>query len=171
MRESKLRQLIKLVEQSDIETLEVWSWGRRVKITKRQFTQDGQASPEPPQHLHVLAPTQTLINSPPVAPRVAVLTPEATPQPIEILPEVPIDKLVAIKSPMVGTFYRAPTPDAKPYVELGQMIEVGQVVCIIEAMKLMNEIESEVAGRVIKILAENTKPVEFGQALFLIQPV
>jgi acetyl-CoA carboxylase biotin carboxyl carrier protein len=78
--------------------------------------------------------------------------------------------LVPIKSPMVGTFYRAPAPDAKSYVELNQQISVGEVVCIIEAMKLMNEIEAEVAGRVAKILVENAKPVEFGQTLFLIEP-
>ena len=71
---------------------------------------------------------------------------------------------------MVGTFYRTPAPDAKSYVELNQMIAVGQVVCIVEAMKLMNEIEAEVAGRVAKILVDNGKPVEFGQTLFLIEP-
>ena len=71
---------------------------------------------------------------------------------------------------MVGTFYRAPSPDADPYVSLNERITEGQVVCIVEAMKLMNEIESEVSGRVIKALAENGKPVEFGQVLFLIDP-
>jgi oxaloacetate decarboxylase alpha subunit len=77
---------------------------------------------------------------------------------------------VVIKSPMVGTFYRAPAPDAPPFVEVGQDIEVGQVVCILEAMKLMNEIKSEVAGRVVDILVENGSPVEFGQPLFVVQP-
>ena len=72
---------------------------------------------------------------------------------------------------MVGTFYRAPAPDADPYVEVGDLIEVGQTVCIVEAMKLMNEIESEVRGRVVKILVENAQPVEFGQALFQVEPV
>ena len=71
---------------------------------------------------------------------------------------------------MVGTFYRAPAPDADPYVESGDMVEVGQTVCIVEAMKLMNEIESEHRGRVVKILVENAQPVEFGQKLFLIEP-
>ena len=77
---------------------------------------------------------------------------------------------VVIKSPMVGTFYRAPSPDAPPFVEVGQDVESGQVLCIIEAMKLMNEIKSEVAGRVIEILAENSDPVEFGQGLFALEP-
>ena len=79
-------------------------------------------------------------------------------------------KTVEIKSPMVGTFYRSPSPEAGPFVEIGQEVEVGQVVCIIEAMKLMNEIKSEVRGKVVDILVENTEPVEFGQNLFLIEP-
>lgn len=80
------------------------------------------------------------------------------------------DKTVAITSPMVGTFYRAPTPDADPYIETGDRVEVGQTVCIVEAMKLMNEIESDIKGRVVEVLAENAQPVEFGQKLFLVEP-
>ena len=76
--------------------------------------------------------------------------------------------MITIASPIVGTFYRSPSPDADPYVEEGDYVKKGQVLCIVEAMKLMNEIESEVNGRVIKILAESTKPVEYGQALFLV---
>ena len=76
-----------------------------------------------------------------------------------------------IKSPMVGTFYRAPAPDAPPYLEVGQEIEPGQVLCIIEAMKLMNEIKSEVKGRVLQIPVENGQPIEFGQILFIIEPL
>ena len=77
---------------------------------------------------------------------------------------------VVIKSPMVGTFYRTPAPDAPPFVEVGQDIDIGQVVCILEAMKLMNEIKSEVAGRVVDVLTENGAPVEFGQPLFVVEP-
>jgi acetyl-CoA carboxylase biotin carboxyl carrier protein len=77
---------------------------------------------------------------------------------------------VEIKSPMVGTFYRAPSPGAKPYVEIGDNVKSGDVVCIIEAMKLMNEIKSEVGGKVVQILVENGEPVEFGQTLFLVEP-
>jgi len=78
--------------------------------------------------------------------------------------------MITIASPIVGTFYRSPSPDAEPYVEEGDYVKKGQVLCIVEAMKLMNEIESEVNGRVKKILAESTKPVEYGQALFLVDP-
>ena len=77
---------------------------------------------------------------------------------------------VVIKSPMVGTFYRAPAPDAPPFVEVGQTLEPGQVVCIIEAMKLMNEIKAEVGGRVVDIPVENGAPVEYGQPLFVLEP-
>jgi acetyl-CoA carboxylase biotin carboxyl carrier protein len=80
------------------------------------------------------------------------------------------DRMSAVTSPMVGTFYRAPAPDADPYVEVGAQIEVGQTVCIVEAMKLMNEIESDVKGRIVQILVENAQPVEFGQKLFLVDP-
>ncbi|MBI5410617.1 MAG: acetyl-CoA carboxylase biotin carboxyl carrier protein [Nitrospirae bacterium] len=77
---------------------------------------------------------------------------------------------VTVTSPIVGTFYRSPSPDADPYVEEGDVVKKGQVLCIVEAMKLMNEIESEMDGRVLKILAESTKSVEYGQPLFLIDP-
>ncbi len=77
---------------------------------------------------------------------------------------------MAIKSPMVGTFYRAPAPDADPYIEAGQSVEVGQTVCVIEAMKLMNEIESDVRGRIVQVLIDNNHPVEYGQTLFLVDP-
>jgi acetyl-CoA carboxylase biotin carboxyl carrier protein len=78
--------------------------------------------------------------------------------------------LLTIEAPMVGTFYRAPSPDAQPFVREGDRVKKGQVVCIVEAMKLMNEIESKVAGRVMKVLVENAQPVEYGQPLFLLEP-
>ncbi|KPJ64527.1 hypothetical protein AMJ44_12660 [candidate division WOR-1 bacterium DG_54_3] len=157
MRVSKIRKLIKLVEESNIGELEVGGWGQKVRITKKPKQEN---NPSPDQSV-------TSITVEPKS--------EPTPKTQTVPPEPPkvvedTDHLVPIKSPMVGTFYRAPTPDAKPYVELNQQIAAGQVVCIIEAMKLMNEIESEVAGRVAKILVENAKPVEFGQTLFLIEP-
>jgi len=79
--------------------------------------------------------------------------------------------VIAIKAPMVGTFYRSASPESKPYIEIGQTVEVGQVVCIIEAMKLMNEIKSEVKGKVVEILMENARSIEYGQALFMLEPL
>jgi len=154
---SKIRKLIKLVEESNIGELEVSSWGQKVRITKRP--KQGN-NPTPDQAV------TTITVEPKSEPIPKTQTVPA--EPPKMLEET--DHLVPIKSPMVGTFYRAPAPDAKPYVELNQQITAGQVVCIIEAMKLMNEIESEVAGRVAKILVENAKPVEFGQTLFWIDP-
>ena len=157
MRVSKIKKLIKLVEESDIGELEVGGWGQKVRITKKPKQTNNPTTDQSVTAITVepksesTAKTQTVPTEPP-----------------KMVEET--DHLVPIKSPMVGTFYRAPAPDAKPYVELNQPIAVGQVVCIIEAMKLMNEIESEVAGRVAKILVENAKPVEFGQTLFLIEP-
>jgi acetyl-CoA carboxylase biotin carboxyl carrier protein len=158
---SKIRKLIKLVEESDIGELEVSGWGQKVRISKKP-KEVGQPASE--------KPTANITVEPKIEP-VAVASapaPAIPKEPAKIIEDT--DHFVHIKSPMVGTFYRAPAPDAKPYVESNQQITVGQVVCIIEAMKLMNEIESEVAGRVAKILVENGKPVEFGQTLFLIEP-
>jgi acetyl-CoA carboxylase biotin carboxyl carrier protein len=106
-------------------------------------------------------------------PESAAATAGPAPQPIGMAPtpvEAGGEGLITITSPIVGTFYRSPSPDADPYVEEGDYVKKGQVLCIVEAMKLMNEIESETDGRVTKILAESTKPVEYGQPLFLIDP-
>jgi acetyl-CoA carboxylase biotin carboxyl carrier protein len=75
-----------------------------------------------------------------------------------------------VKSPIVGTFYRSPAPDASPFVQVGSTVEVGSVLCIVEAMKLMNEIESDVSGKIVRILAENGQPIEYDQTLFLVEP-
>ncbi|MCF7907670.1 MAG: acetyl-CoA carboxylase biotin carboxyl carrier protein [Candidatus Omnitrophica bacterium] len=98
--------------------------------------------------------------------------PVANYHPIIPTPEVAGSKnenTVEIKSPMVGTFYRAPSPGAKPYAEVGQIIKPGDVVCIVEAMKLMNEIKAEVGGKIVQVPVENGEPVEFGQSLFIIE--
>ena len=100
-----------------------------------------------------------------VAPKAQAVSP-AQAAPAE---ETPSAKSLEIKSPMVGTFYKAPSPDAPAYVKVGDNIEIGQVVCIIEAMKLMNEIKSEVKGKVTSVLVDNADPVEFGQTLFLVE--
>ena len=98
--------------------------------------------------------------------------PAAVERPAAPLPaEAESSSMVTIEAPMVGTFYRASSPTAEPYASEGDLVKEGQILCIIEAMKLMNEIESKVAGRIVKIFVENAHPVEFGQSLFLIDPV
>ena len=99
------------------------------------------------------------------APAAASAAPQASPS-----PQAPGPQLLEIKSPMVGTFYQSPEPGAPPYVKVGTRVTVGQVVCIIEAMKIMNEIESEVAGVIREVAAQNAQPVEFGQALYRVDP-
>ena len=161
---SKIKKLIKLVEESNVGELEVSGWGQKVRISKKP-RESSAAAPENPSANITLEPKA---EPAPVATQPApAKAPVGEPEKAAV---EDTDHLIPVKSPMVGTFYRAPAPDAKPYVELNQQITAGQVVCIIEAMKLMNEIESEVAGRVAKILVENAKPVEFGQTLLLIEP-
>jgi len=152
--------LIKLVEESNIGELEVSSWGRKVSIRKKVGNSGDNGH-------HASA---NLASIPVPQPQPATLPPRIEISTTE--PQVPAAKteLIEIKSPMVGTFYKAPAPDAKPYVEVGQTIKPNQVVCIIEAMKLMNEIEAEISGRVVEVLVENAKPVQFGQPLFLVSP-
>ena len=145
----ELRGLLRLMEGSDVEELEVEEGGRRVRI-RRRAGQD-VAPLAGPQRL--ILPSQPSAKGPVTA---------------NVVPEMA--GLVPIEAPMVGTFYRAPAPGADPYVKEGDHIQKGAVVCIIEAMKLMNEIETEVAGRLMKVMLENGQPVEFGQALFLVEP-
>lgn len=154
MREKQIKKLIRLVEESDIDVLEVSSWGQKVRITRRLDGNISGNGNSPVMNVAAAAPLPVAAASVPQEPPAA--------------PPADEDKYVAVKSPMVGTFYSAPAPDAKAYVEVGQHIEKGQVVCIVEAMKLMNEIESEVAGRVTKVMVNNSQPVEFGQTMFLI---
>ena len=150
----ELRQLIRLVQRTGIGELELASGGRSVRIS----ASSSSAAP------WVSAPAG-------MSARPAAFEPPATPAAGAAAAAAAADQFKAITSPMVGTFYRSPAPDADPYVEVGDIVEVGQTVCIIEAMKLMNEIESELKGRVVQILVENSQPVEFGQKLFLVEPV
>jgi len=153
MKEKTIRKLIKLVEESNIDQLEITSWGRKVRITRRLNSDNGHS-----EQLMMVRNNPAPAAQPAAATAISVDSGTTDAE----------KKYVEIKSPMVGTFYAAPAPDAPPYVTLNQRIGVGQVVCIVEAMKLMNEIESEVAGRVAKIMVENAQPIEFGQVLFLI---
>jgi acetyl-CoA carboxylase biotin carboxyl carrier protein len=146
----ELKSLLRLMEGNDVEELEVEEGGRRVRIRRRsaQEAAGASAAQRPIYQSASGAKAPTASN---VAPS------EAT-------------GLIPVEAPMVGTFYRAPAPGSEPYVKEGDFASKGSVVCIIEAMKLMNEIETEVAGRVVKVMVENGQPVEFGQPLFLLEP-
>lgn len=147
----KLKTLIELVETSGIAELEIQEGEERVRITRAPS--GNQAAPVPVQQ--VMA----------VAPPVAAAAPVAVaPAPVA----APAAEGHVVKSPMVGTFYRAATPGAKAFVEVGDTVVEGATLCIIEAMKLMNEIEADKAGTIKAILTENGQPVEFGQPLFVI---
>ncbi len=141
-----LKKIVRIVENSAVDEIEVEEEGLRIRVARNSQNHSSAA----PAHA----------GGAPVGAPVATLTPPGG-------EEV---KYHEIKSPIVGTFYRSPAPDAEPYVEVGQVIQTKQVLCIIEAMKLMNEIESDVSGRIVKILVENGKPVEYNQTLFLIEP-
>ena len=158
MRELFIRKLIKMVEASNIDSLEVSSWGRKVRIQKTSTHANGSA----PQGAA----------KPAAAPAVQVAAPvtDAVVSPAESRQAAPASGLHTIESPMVGTYYRAASPDSKPFVEVGDSIKAGQVVCIVEAMKLMNEIEADMDGTVEAILLDNGQPVEYGQDLFHIKP-
>ncbi len=154
---AEIRRLIQLVQRTGIGELEVRASGRAVRISATAGPTAGETAPHGAGIAAAPGWPERPIGAPAGGSAVAAGGAAET--------------AVAITSPMVGTFYRAPAPDADPYVEVGDRVELGQTVCIVEAMKLMNEIESEVRGRVVKILVENAQPVEFGQRLFLVEPV
>ncbi len=158
----EIRQLIRIVEKSGIDELELEEEGRKIRIRKNQENVV-VASPQNGSGM-----TYSLPAAPPTPPAPVPATGGSEVKEGETTDS---DKYYEVRSPMVGTFYRAPAPDAAPYVEVGDMVSPGQTLCIIEAMKLMNEIQSEVSGKIAKILVENAQPVEYNQVLFLIEKV
>ena len=156
----QIHELIKLINKSNIGEISIEDKDGKVTIKQKEepAITYGQAPPPPPQVYNVVSPAQTSQEalSAGTAP-VAQATKAA-------------DNLITIKSPMIGTFYRRPSPDKPNFAEIGTEITVGKTICIIEAMKLFNEIESEVSGVVVKILVEDNSPVEYDQPLFLVEP-
>ena len=148
----KLKTLIDLVETSGIAELEIQEGEERVRITR--------TTPYPQSHmlLHTAAP----------AAAAAAAVPPAVAAPAEAPSPAPEEQGHAVKSPMVGTFYRSASPGAAPFVEIGDTVAAGDTLCIVEAMKLMNEIEADASGTIKAILVENGQPVEFGQPLFML---
>ena len=152
-----VKKVLKLVEESDVNEIELEEKGVRIRISKHANNAAPFYQMPPPMM------PQMYMAAPPAASAVPSAAPakESTP--------VAATSYHEVKSPIVGTFYRAPAPDAANYVEVGQNVELGGVLCIVEAMKLMNEIESDVAGKIVKVCVENGKPVEYNQVLFLVE--
>ncbi len=144
-----IESLIYLLNQHQLTELEIEKKGVRIRVRRDPTPLVSTASVEQP---NVTAESVVSVPSPSVSP-------------------ADQGRFVTVTSPIVGTFYRSPSPDADPYVEEGDFVKKGQVLCIVEAMKLMNEIEAETDGRIMKVLVESTTPVEYAQALFLIDPV
>ncbi len=142
--------MINLMNENDLAEIEIEREGMKIKLKK--------SSSEISEIIHQSPPTYRIDANPTAA------QPDGRPAATD-------SNHLEIKSPMVGTFYRAPSPEAPPFVEVGQIVEVGQVVCIVEAMKLMNEIKSEVKGKIAEVLVDNAQPVEFGQTLFSVEPL
>jgi acetyl-CoA carboxylase biotin carboxyl carrier protein len=154
-----IKKLVKIIDSCDISEIEIDEEGTKIRVVKNQPSKNEV----PPQIIQYAPPAPVQ-----AAPAPAAEAPKAKEE------EKPAEKaaeknLIEVRSPIVGTFYRAPSPNADPYVQVGQSVGVGTVLCIIEAMKLMNEIESEVSGKIAKILVENSQPVEYNQVLFLIE--
>ncbi|MDD4910140.1 MAG: acetyl-CoA carboxylase biotin carboxyl carrier protein [Candidatus Omnitrophica bacterium] len=144
----EIKEMINLMNENGLTELEIEKDGTRIKLRKGS-SQSGD------------------LNSPVIVEKEQVLPRAQESQ----AAAKEAGKLAEIKSPMVGTFYRAPSPESAPFVNAGDAIEPGQVICIIEAMKLMNEIKAEVRGRIKEVLVDNAEPVEFGQPVFLIEPL
>ncbi len=153
-----IRKLVELMEEKGVVELEMEDRQGKIRLVRENHRAPLLGTPGPSPS--VSSPVPTL--APPVV--AAAATEDGAAEPPQVAG-------TTINSPMVGTFYRASSPEAQPYVEVGSVVEKGDVVCIIEAMKMMNEIQSEMRGRVVKILVENGQPVEYGQPLFLLEPL
>ena len=153
----ELKEILQILAEREITDFELEEEGMKLRIRKA-----GHASPNHPGPTAALPP----VPAPVPVPRAAAT---ATSEPAPPAPEVEAG-LTVVKSPIVGTFYRTPDPNSPPFVSVGDRIRVGQVLCIIEAMKLMNEIEAEVAGEVLRIHHESGQPVQYGEPLFTIRP-
>ncbi len=167
---SFLESLISAIDASTIDSIEIERGGTRIRLSKTPAAGVQAAGYYPPPMQ--VAPPVAQYSAPqlaPTGPAEAGAAPEAAPAE-GAASEAPASDLIEITSPMVGTLYRAPAPDAPDYVEVGKTVKVGDTLCILEAMKLMNELECEVSGVIREICVENAEPVEYGQVLFRISP-
>lgn len=154
----KIQKLISLLEGSDVAEIEIKEGEDSVRISRLN---SGMLHAPMPQPQHFFTPAPAAAQPPVLAPALTADTPAAS------IPAAPTGHV--IESPMVGTFYRSSSPGAKPFAEVGQSVKVGDTLCIIEAMKMLNQIQSDKAGLVKAIMVENEQPVEFGQPLFIIE--
>jgi len=161
----QIQELIKMINKSNIGELTIEQKDFRVTIRQKeeQITQV-VAAPVQQAPMYAAPPPQAAI-----APQLPAAAGPAADKPAKAS-ETTASNLVTIKSPMIGTFYRRPTPDKPNFCEVGDEVSPGKVVCIIEAMKLFNEIEAEISGKIVKVLAEDASPVEYDQPLFLVEP-
>lgn len=157
----EIKELIKLVSEAEVSEVEVEKGDFKIAIKKvEEKTTIVQQAP--------VAPAPVMQVTVPTAPAAPVPTAH---MPAQTTPAAPVNSnLITIKSPMIGTYYKSSSPDKPAFVNVGDEIKVGSVLCIVEAMKLFNEIESEVSGKIVKILVENASPVEYDQPLFLVEP-
>lgn len=167
-----IRKLIELIDESDLDTLEVSRFGTRVVLSKSPPVTARLSLADAAAHPPLVSPGASASEPIAMAPGGSTSPAPADAGADAAAPpaDEPVEELQEIHSPMVGTFYRAPAPDAPPYVEVGDRVKTGQTLCILEAMKLMNELESEVTGVVREISVQNAEPVEYGQVLFRIAP-
>jgi acetyl-CoA carboxylase biotin carboxyl carrier protein len=157
----QIQELIKMINKSNIGEVSIEEKGFKLTIKQKE---------EPVQQIITASlPAQPVAAAAPAATAPAPAAAAAPEKPVRPA-EPPVSNTITIKSPMIGTFYRSPSPDKSSFVNIGDEVEPGTVVCIIEAMKLFNEIESEVKGKIIKVLAEDASPVEYDQPLFLVEP-
>jgi acetyl-CoA carboxylase biotin carboxyl carrier protein len=161
MNQKELKELIEFLIEKDIAEFELERGDVKVKIKRAGEHTIVHSAAEPRFYAVPPAPAPA---AGPLAP------PEAPPAAAAPAAPAPEEGLHTVKSPIVGTFYEAPSPGAPPFAKVGDVVEVGQVLCIVEAMKLLNEIESDVAGEIVKKLASNGQPIEYGQELFVIRP-
>jgi len=167
MNYKEIQELLKMINRSDITEFKIKEGDFSLSIKANR----GLDNPVIVQQVQTAQPVQVPIVAPPTisAPVVSAPT-EASPKANEAEVKSTDADLITIKSPIVGTFYRSASPDKPPFIKIGDTIKQGQVVCIVEAMKLFNEIESDVSGKVVKIMTEDASPVEYDQVLFLIDP-
>ena len=154
MWKDKIKEIIYMLENSDVNEIEVRFWFKKIKVTKKPSMLNVDSSQLSSEKLNVLNLNQE----------------ESVNKNIDVPKDDPPKNLIEIKSPMPGTFYSAPDPDSASFVNIGDNVNIGDTICIVEAMKIMNEIQAEESGTITEILVDNSNPVEFDQVLFKLKP-